>query len=135
MRSTPVIVDTSAVVSIVLGEPGSDGLAALLLDSTGSHIAAPTVVELGAVLTRRLRPEDQRRLEELMRAWEIEVVAFDSEQASVAVAAYRDFGRGSGHPANLNPGDCFSYALARVSGEPLLYVGNDFSHTDVVSAR
>ena len=129
-----MIVDTSAVVSIVLGEPGCDRLAALLLSGTDLQMAAPTLVELSAVLARRLRPEDQRRVEELMRAWGIEVVAFDGEQASVAAAAYRDYGRGSGHPANLNLGDCFSYALARVSGEPLLYVGNDFSHTDIVRA-
>lgn len=126
-----MIVDTSAVVSIVLAEPGADRLAAMIVEDPQPKISAPTAVEINAVLVRRLRVEDQRRLEKLLHLWGITVVAFDSEQARVASAAYRDFGRGSGHPAQLNLGDCFSYALARVSGEPLLYVGDDFGHTDL----
>lgn len=126
-----MIVDTSAVVSVVLGEPGSDRLTELLLDDPRPEVAAPTAVEISAVLVRRLRPEDQRRVEQLMELWGIDIVAFDAEQATVASQAYRDYGRGSGHPANLNLGDCFSYALARVRGEPLLYVGEDFTHTDI----
>lgn len=126
-----MIVDTSAVVSIALAEPGADRLAAMIIEDLQPKISAPTAVELNAVLVRRLRVEDQRRLEKLLHLWGITVVAFDAEQAQVASAAYRDFGRGSGHPAQLNLGDCFSYALARVSGEPLLYVGDDFGHTDL----
>lgn len=126
-----MIVDTSAVVSIVLAEPGSDRLAAMIAEDSQPKISAPTAVEINAVLVRRLRIEDQRRLEQLLQLWGITVVAFDAEQAVVASDAYRDFGRGSGHPANLNLGDCFSYALARVSGEPLLYVGDDFGRTDL----
>lgn len=64
----------------------------------------------------------------------IETVPFDAEQAVSATRAYRDFGRGSGHPAGLNLGDCYAYALADVTGEPLLYVGDDFSHTDIPAA-
>lgn len=94
-------------------------------------MSAATAVEVNAVLSRRLRPEDQRRVERLLDVWEIELVHFDAEQAEIASRAYRDFGRGSGHPATLNLGDCFSYALAEVTGEPLLYVGDDFVHTDV----
>lgn len=126
-----MIVDTSAVVSVVLGEPGSERIAALLLNEPRPKISAPTVVEIGAVLVRRLRPENRRRVEQLMQAWDIEVAAFDRAQAVIAAEAYRDYGRGSGHPARLNLGDCFSYALARVTGEPLLYVGDDFAETDV----
>lgn len=129
-----MIVDTSAVVSVVLGEPGSDRLAELLLADPRPRLSAPTAVEINAVLVRRLRPEDQRRVEQLMDMWGIDVVAFDAVQATVASQAYRDYGRGSGHPANLNLGDCFSYALARVLGEPLLYVGEDFAHTDIRGA-
>jgi ribonuclease VapC len=66
--------------------------------------------------------------------WEIELMPFDAKQAAVASRAYRDFGRGSGHPAGLNLGDCFSYALANVVGEPLLFAGDDFVHTDVIPA-
>ncbi len=128
-----MIVDTSAVVAIVLDEPGTDRLLAVLTDTDNPKMSAPTAVEINAVLMRRLRPEDQRRVEQLIAVWGIEVVPFDAEQAVVASAAYRDFGRGSGHPAKLNLGDCFSYALARVTGEPLLYVGDDFGHTDIRS--
>lgn len=123
--------DTSAVVSVALGEPSADRITRLLLDDHLPKLSAATLLEINAVLMRRLRPEDQRRVEQLMGLWGIEVVAFDAEQARVAAEAYRDYGRGSGHPATLNFGDCFSYALARVSGEPLLYVGDDFVRTDI----
>jgi ribonuclease VapC len=129
-----VIVDTSAVVAIVLDEPHSEQLAELLLDATAPKMSAATAVEVSAVLTRRLRPEDQRRVERLLEEWEIELVPFDAEQAAIASRAYRDFGRRSGHPAALNLGDCYSYALADVTGEPLLFVGDDFVHTDVTAA-
>ena len=97
-------------------------------------MSAATAVEINAVLTRRLRPEDQRRVERLLDVWGIELVPFDAAQAGIATRAYRDFGRGSGHPAALNLGDCHSYALAIVANEPLLFVGDDFVHTDVVDA-
>ncbi len=129
-----MIVDTSAIVAIALGETDCEPLAEMLLEATAPKMSAATTVELNAVLTRRLRPQNQRRVERLLDAWQIELVAFDAEQAAVACRAYRDFGRGSGHPASLNLGDCYSYALAAVTGEPLLYVGDDFSHTDVPAA-
>jgi ribonuclease VapC len=129
-----VIVDTSAIVAIVLGEPHSEHLAEILVDATAPKMSAATAVELNAVLTRGVRPEDQRRIERLLDVWEIELVAFDAEQAEIASGAYRDFGKGSGHPAALNLGDCYSYALAHVTGEPLLYVGDDFIHTDMPAA-
>jgi ribonuclease VapC len=129
-----VIVDTSAIVAIVLGEAHSEPLTEILLDATGPKMSAATAVEVSAVLTRRLRPQDQRRVERLLDEWQIDLVPFDAEQAAIASRAYRDFGRGSGHPAALNLGDCYSYALADVTGEPLLYVGDDFAHTDVAAA-
>lgn len=129
-----MIVDTSAVVAIVLGEAQDEQLAEVLLDATAPKMSAATLMEVNAVLTRRLRPEDQRRIERLLVVWDIEIVPFDAEQAEIASRAYRDFGRGSGHPAALNLGDCYSYALADVTGEPLLYVGDDFAHTDVTAA-
>lgn len=129
-----MIVDTSAIVAVVLDEADSEPLAEILLGATVSKMSAATAVEVSAVLTRRLRPQDQRRVERLLDEWQIELVPFDAEQAAVASRAYRDFGRGSGHPAALNLGDCYSYALADVTGEPLLYVGDDFVHTDVTAA-
>jgi ribonuclease VapC len=129
-----VIIDTSAIVAIVLGEAHSEPLSEILWDATAPKMSAATAVEVSAVLTRRLRPQDQRRVERLLDKWQIDLVPFDAEQAAIASRAYRDFGRGSGHPAALNLGDCYSYALAGVTGEPLLYVGDDFAHTDVAAA-
>jgi ribonuclease VapC len=129
-----VIVDTSAIVAIVLDEAPSESLTEILSDATATKMSAATAVEVSAVLTRRLRPEDQRRVERLLDEWQVELVPFDAEQAAIASRAYRDFGRGSGHPAALNLGDCYSYALADLTGEPLLYVGEDFVHTDVAAA-
>ena len=96
-------------------------------------IAAPTLLEIGIVADRR-GPETSRRLDKVVRAAGLEVIAFDEEMARVAREAYRDFGRGSGHTANLNFGDCFAYALATITGDPLLFKGDDFVHTDVRSA-
>lgn len=129
-----MIVDTSAIVAIALDEPQRNRLVDVLLDAAEPKISAATIVEIGAVLVRRLAPEDFRRIERLIDQLGVQTVPFDSEQAASATRAYREFGRGSGHPAGLNLGDCYSYALADVTGEPLLYVGDDFSHTDVVAA-
>jgi ribonuclease VapC len=129
-----VIVDTSAIIAIVLGETHSHALAEILLDATAPKMSAATAVEVSAVLARRLRPEDQRRVDRLFDEWDIKLVPFDAEQAEIAGGAYRDFGQGSGHRAALNLGDCFSYALAAVTDEPLLYVGDDFVHTDIMTA-
>ena len=129
-----MIVDTSAVVAVLLGEKDAEPIFDILSTTTGLKMSAATAVELNAVLARRLRPEDQRRVERLLDLWEIETVAFDPAQAEIASQAYRDFGRGSGHPAALNLGDCYSYALTVATGEPLLFVGDDFVHTDVVAA-
>lgn len=129
-----MIVDTSAIVAIALNEPGRDRLVDALLGAPAPKISAATLVEVGAVLTRRLAPEDLRRVERLIGQLGIATVPFDAKQAASATRAYREFGRGSGHPAGLNLGDCYSYALAAVTGEPLLYVGDDFAHTDITSA-
>lgn len=129
-----MIVDTSAIVAIALNEPGRDRLVDALLNAPAPKISAATLVELAAVLSRRLAPEDLRRVERLIDQLGITTVSFDAEQAASATRAYREYGRGSGHRAGLNLGDCYSYALAAVTGEPLLYVGDAFAHTDVTSA-
>jgi ribonuclease VapC len=127
-------VDTSAIVAIALNESGRDRLVDALLGDPAPKISAATLVEVAAVLTRRLAPEDLRRVERLIDQLGIVTVPFDAEQAANATRAYREFGRGSGHRAGLNLGHCYSYGLAAVTGEPLLYVGEDFSHTDITSA-
>lgn len=97
-------------------------------------MAAAGYVESAVVVDSRRDPVASRRFDELMRRTGIETVAVTPEQATIARQAYRDFGRGSGSPARLNFGDCFAYALASVTGQPLLYKGDDFSHTDLVAA-
>lgn len=129
-----MIVDTSAIVAIALNEPQRDGLVDTLINASAPKISAATLVEVAAVLIPRVAPEDFRRVERLINQLGIETVPFDAEQAASAMRAYREFGRGSGHPAGLNLGDCYTYALADVTGEPLLYVGDDFSHTDITPA-
>lgn len=126
-----MIVDTSALVAIFLGEPGYEALVDVLLAEDSVEIAAPTLVELYAVLDRRSSPEDRRRLDALLETLGIRVAPFSQEHARLAREAYRDFGRGSGHPASLDLGDCFAYALAAERRAPLLFVGDDFTHTGV----
>lgn len=126
-----MIVDTSAILAIALGEPGWEMVASALTSDPNNAMAAPTYVELRAVATRRLDTAGVRLVDRLLKEAEISVVPFDAAHAEVAARAYADFGKGSGHPAALNLGDTFSYALAIVEDQPLLFVGNDFSLTDV----
>jgi len=126
-----MIVDTSAIVALWLREPGWEAICQKLEDEPAPAMSAATLVELYAVLDSRANPENQRRLDALLDAFGIVVEPFDREQALVARAAYRDFGKGSGHPAHLNMGDCFAYALAASKRQPLLFVGQDFAQTDV----
>lgn len=129
-----MIVDTSAIVALVSKEPGWQQIDAELRRSERTRISAATLVELHAVLDRRLAPEQRRMVDFLLDEYGVAVEPLTAEHARVAREAYRDFGRGSGHAAHLNLGDVFSYALAVASGEPLLFVGDDFTRTDVVPA-
>lgn len=126
-----MIVDTSAIVAIALAEPQAPALLEVLTHSSSPKIGAPTYVEIMAVLGSRDRPELERHVQRLFDAVGIEIVAFESVHAAAAAAAYRDYGKGSGHPARLNLGDSYSYALAAVTNEPLLFVGDDFFQTDI----
>lgn len=128
-----MIVDSSALVALLQGESLSSLIEELLL-AHRSRISAATLVEARAVIGGRFRADGLRRLDAMIRRFDTEIVPFDARQADAATAAYRDFGRGSGHPARLNLGDTFSYALAYVTDEPLLYVCDDFSRTDIRSA-
>jgi ribonuclease VapC len=126
-----VIVDSSAVLAILLDEPERDAFLDALAAATSARMSAASYVECGAVLDRRGGPQLGRQFDALLAAAEIEVADVTAEQAQIARAAYRDYGRGSGHPAGLNFGDCFAYALASATGEPLLFKGEDFAHTEV----
>jgi ribonuclease VapC len=129
-----MIVDSSAVVGILNGEPDAEALEDALVSARNRRMSAATLVELYVVVDGKRDPVRSARLDELLQRSDVEVVDVTKEQAHMARAAYRDFGRGSGHAARLNFGDCFSYALAKATGEPLLFKGDDFGHTDLTSA-
>ena len=125
-----MIVDSSALVAIVLKEPGWESLLGRIAEAGTVAIGAPTLAETGAVLTARLGAQAPRLLRTLIDESDIDVVPFVEEHARAAMDAFARFGKGR-HPAGLNFGDCLTYAVAKLSGEPLLYVGNDFSKTDL----
>jgi ribonuclease VapC len=127
-----MIVDSSVMVALIMREEGYEGLRdKLLLSEELPRTAAPTYVETAIVLDGKRDPVVSRALDDLVAHFEMEVIPFDMNQAQIARQAYRDFGKGSGHPAKLNFGDCISYAAAKALGEPLLFVGNDFAATDI----
>jgi ribonuclease VapC len=129
-----VIVDSSALVAILKREPDWRWFAAALDNSDKSYISAATYLEICVVMERLKIPAMNHDIDELMEQFEIVIEPVSVAQAKIARQAYRDYGRGSGHPANLNFGDCFSYALASEKREPLLYKGDDFVHTNLRSA-
>lgn len=126
-----MIVDTSVIVCIHEGEPEARRYLDVLLDTDTPRISAGTLLETSIVLDSRQPLRSSRRLDRLVRDLHLHVVSVDEAQVEIARAAYRDYGKGSGHAAGLNFGDCFAYALATTTGEPLLYKGEDFGHTDV----
>jgi ribonuclease VapC len=127
-----VIVDASALVAIVLREPGWEGLVDKL--STGPIGAgAPTLAEAGLVLTAKLGARGRSLLARLVQEARIAIVPFTDEHWPVAVDAYARFGKGR-HAAGLNFGDCLTYAVAQLASQPLLYVGDDFTKTDLPRA-
>lgn len=129
-----MIVDTSAIVCVHEGETEARRYLEVMLEAPILQISAGTLLETSLVLDAREPLRSSRRLDRLVTDLRLEVVPVDADHVTVARAAYRDYGKGSGHPAGLNFGDCFAYALATLTGEPLLFRGQDFGHTDVTSA-
>jgi ribonuclease VapC len=129
-----VILDSSAVVVILKREPDWRRFAGALDQADTARLSAATYVEISVVVERLKDPAVNREIDELIEEFEIVIEPLTAKQARIARQAYHEYGRGSGHPANLNFGDCFSYALAREKREPLLYKGDDFVHTDLRSA-
>jgi len=130
-----MIVDTSALVAVVREEPDAERFFRALSERREPKwMSAANYLEAAIVIDGARSPISSRRFDEAVAAAEITVEPVTREQAEIARAAYRDFGRGSGHPAGLNFGDCFAYALAKAMREPLLFKGDDFSHTDVAAA-
>ena len=125
-----MVIDSSALIAILFDEPESKQFAkAIELDSV-RQISAANYVETSIVVSFRTQIAGERQLELFLLESGVEIIPVDQEQAEIARVAYRQFGKGN-HPAALNFGDCFSYALASVTGEPLLFKGNDFSQTDI----
>ena len=129
-----MIVDSSAIVAILWAEPERQVLLQAIQQAAEVAMTAASYLEVGMVVDGRGNPVLSRQYDALVEALGIEVVDTTAEQARVARAAHRDFGRGSGHPARLNFGDCLSYAAAVQDGVPLLFKGDDFIHTDVTPA-
>lgn len=129
-----MIVDTSAVVAILRKEPDAGRYEDALAISVSPLISAGTYLEASIVVDANRDPVLSARLDDLVAASRMSIEPVTEEQAKIARQAYRGYGKGSGHPAKLNFGDCFSYALARATGKPLLFKGDDFTHTDLEPA-
>jgi ribonuclease VapC len=125
-----MVLDTSAILAILLGESEADVIAELISKDTKRLLSAGTALELMIVIEARKGEAGGRELDLLLHRAKVDIVPFDSEQAEIARSAWRHYGK-SNHIAGLNFGDCFAYALAKISGEPLLFKGNDFNQTDV----
>ena len=129
-----MILDSSVLIAILRGEPEAAAFAATIQRIAERRISAVNYVEAAVVSDKSRDPIARHRFDELVQEIGLTVEAVTWQQARIAREAYRDFGRGSGHPARLNFGDCFAYALAKDLAEPLLFKGEDFSQTDVLRA-
>jgi ribonuclease VapC len=128
-----MVVDTSALIALLSMEAEAARIAAALESDPSRMMSAATLVEAGIVVESRYGPAGARELELLVAKGGFTVESVTAEQADVAREAWRRYGKGR-HSAGLNFGDCFSYALAKVKGEPLLFKGEDFPHTDIAAA-
>jgi ribonuclease VapC len=129
-----MIVDTSAVIAILKNEPEAEAFSDVIDAAKEVRISAASYLESKIVVSKYKNPVLAARLGEIFENPGVQIEPVTVEQAEIAWQAYRDYGKGSGHAANLNFGDCFSYALARVKREPILFKGDDFGHTDLRSA-
>jgi len=129
-----VIIDTSALVAILRAEEDAREMAHAIERAESRRISAASYLEAAVVIDGSRDPVASRRFDELVSAADLIVEPVTHEQARIARDAYRDFGKGSGHKAGLNFGDCFAYALAKATGESLLFKGDDFGHTDIAPA-
>jgi ribonuclease VapC len=129
-----MVIDTSALLAILFNEPDAEHFELALATDPVRLISAASVLEAAIVVEARLGEAGGRELDELLSTAQVIIMPFTTDQAAIARHAYRTYGKGR-HPAGLNYGDCFSYALAKTSGEALLFKGNDFSQTDVTPWR
>ena len=129
-----LVVDTSAAVAVITGETGGEELAVHLQNAVVRLMSAAVRVELGIVIEARLWPAGQDVVDRFMRDAKIDIVPVDADLAARAMSGWRRYGKGR-HPAALNFGDCFTYALAERTGHPVLCTGDDFAATDVAVVR
>lgn len=128
-----MVIDTSAIIAILLNEPEAPRVTAALDADPVRRISAAALVETGIVMLSRYGEHGEREVDLFVQRAAIDVIAVSEEHAELARGAFRQYGKGR-HPAGLNFGDCFSYALAAALDEPLLFVGDDFSKTDITVA-
>lgn len=128
-----MVVDSSAVLAVLFNEPERDAFADALSAATVRLMSSVNVLEAAVVASSRKGPHGARELDLLLHRAEIEVTPFTADHLRLSRDAYERYGKGR-HPAGLNLGDCCAYALARYTGEPLLFKGNDFLRTDVTRA-
>lgn len=129
-----MIIDTSALIAILRGEPDANRYLIALSQADDPMMSTGTYLETAIVVDANRDPVLSRRLDELLDAAGVRLEPVLPLHAQIARQAYRDFGKGSGHPAGLNFGDCFAYALARATGDALLFKGDDFARTDLAPA-
>ena len=125
-----MVIDSSALVAMLTNEPKACVMAEAMATNPKRLVSSVSVLETGIVIESRYGPAGGRELDVLLHRCRMENVPLTAEQVELAREAYRRYGKGS-HPAGLNLGDCATYALSRSTGEPLLFKGNDFSHTDL----
>jgi ribonuclease VapC len=126
-----MILDTSAVMSILNDESDARIFAEAIFSAESIKMSAATFFECSMVVDGKRSTELSWSFDDFMQQAEVEIIPLSISQAHLARTAFRAYGRGSGSPARLNFGDCFAYALAAETGEPLLFKGNDFVHTDI----
>ncbi|MGO9195478.1 MAG: type II toxin-antitoxin system VapC family toxin [Streptosporangiaceae bacterium] len=129
-----LVVDTSAAVAVILGEPGSEEIAGHLEDALARLMPAAIRVELGIVIEARLWPAGQDVVDRFLRDAKVDIVPVDADLTARAMSGWRRYGKGR-HPAGLNFGDCFTYALAERTGHAVLCTGDDFAATDITVVR
>jgi ribonuclease VapC len=132
-HESAMILDSSAVVAILCREPGYPALLEKVIAADTLGMGTPTVFESAMVLSIKLRLDGLAMVHEFLRESGTQAISFTDQHASIAFGAYLRYGKGR-HKAALNFGDCCSYSVAKVSGQPLLYVGNDFAKTDLAMA-
>lgn len=133
-RVTGVIIDASAIVAILREEPSAERCLDLIVRAAARRISAANLLETYLVIDGAREPEMSRKLDALLARVALTVEPVTEAHVVIARDAFRRYGKGSGHGARLNFGDCFAYALARDRDEPLLFVGSDFARTDIGQA-